>query len=163
MDDDDSDFIILTYKDNEALSENIVKEIEKAKVKADTSEYWANWWNVYGLGLTGFLEGVIFSNYKIIDTLPEEARLLGVGVDFGYTNDPTAVIEIYKYNDKRILNEVIYRTGMVNSDISRILPKQTIVYADSAEPKSIEEIKRTGVNIKGVHRIVTGKPFLFYK
>ena len=150
MDDDDSDFIILTYKDNEALSENIVKEIEKAKTKADTSEYWANWWNVYGLGLTGFLEGVIFSNYKIIDTLPEEARLLGVGVDFGYTNDPTAVIEIYKYNDTRILNEVIYRTGMVNSDISRILPKQTIVYADSAEPKSIEEIKRAGINIKGV-------------
>lgn len=150
MKDPDADFIILTYKDNEALSESIVKEIEKAKEKAKTSEYWANWWKVYGLGETGFLEGVIFSNWQTIDTIPSEARLLGVGLDFGYTNDPTAIVEVYKYNDTRILNEVVYRTGMVNNDIVKYLPKSEIVYADSAEPKSIEEIRRAGINIKGV-------------
>lgn len=149
-DDDDSDFIIVNYKDNEALDENIVKQIEKAKEKAKTSEYWANWWQVYGLGLTGTLEGVIFSNWKIIDSIPGEARLLGIGLDFGYTNDPTSIVEIYKYNDKRIINEICYKTGLVNSDISKYLDGNTIVYADSAEPKSIEEIKRQGVYIKGV-------------
>ena len=150
MNDNDSEFIILTYKDNEALSESIVNEIEKAKVKAKTSDYWSNWWKVYGLGEVGSLEGVVFNNWKTIDRLPEEARLIGIGLDFGYSNDPTAIIEVYKYNDTRILNEICYRTGMLNGDIAKVLDKHTIVYADSAEPKSIEEIRRTGVDIRGV-------------
>jgi len=150
INDSDTDFIILTYKDNEALAESIVKEIEKAKVKAETSSYWENWWNVYGLGQIGSLEGVIFSNWKITDNIPSDARLIGYGLDFGYTNDPTAIVEIYKWNNKRILNEIIYRSGMVNGDIARSIKTRDIVYADSAEPKSIEEIKRYGINIKGV-------------
>ena len=150
MNDPDADFIILTYKDNEALSETIVKEIEKAKEKGKTSAYWQNWWLVYGEGQIGSLEGVIFSNWKQINTIPEDARLVGLGLDFGYTNDPTAIIEVYIWNNKRILNEVCYRTQMVNGDIARMLPKNIVTYADSAEPKSIEEIKRTGVYIKGV-------------
>ena len=150
MNDPDADFIILTYKDNEALSETIVKEIEKAKEKGKTSAYWQNWWLVYGEGQIGSLEGVIFSNWKQINTIPEDARLVGLGLDFGYTNDPTAIIEVYTWNNKRILNEVCYRTQMVNGDIARMLPKNIVTYADSAEPKSIEEIKRTGVYIKGV-------------
>ena len=148
----DSEVLRLTYKDNEALSDSIVKEIEKAKVKAKTSEYWANWWNVYGLGNIGSLEGVVFSNWKEISVLPSEARLIGVGMDFGYTNDPTAVIEVYKYNDKRILNQIVYQTGMVNSDIARKLPKDVTIYADSAEPKSIEEIRRFGIDIRPVKK-----------
>lgn len=150
MQDPDSDFIVLTYKDNEALSESIVKEIEKAKEKAKTSSYWDNWWKVYGLGEIGSLEGVIFSNWKQIDTIPEEARLLGYGLDFGYSNDPTAIIEVYNYNNKRILNEICYKTGLVNSDIAKYLKDSVIAYADSAEPKSIEEIRRTGKFIKPV-------------
>lgn len=148
--DADSEMIVLTYKDNEALDESIVKEIEKAKEKADTSSYWANWWRVYGLGEIGSLEGVIFSNYEQIDTIPKDARLLGIGLDFGYSVDPTAMVEVYQYNDKIILNERCYRTGMVNSDIAKLIPEGVIVYADSAEPKSIEEIRRFGKNIKGV-------------
>ena len=151
-DDIDSEVLRLTYKDNEALSDSIVKEIEKAKVKAKTSEYWANWWNVYGLGNIGSLEGVVFSNWKEISVLPKEARLIGIGMDFGYTNDPTAVIEVYKYNDKRILNQIVYQTGMVNSDIARRLPKDVTIYADSAEPKSIEEIRRFGIDIRPVKK-----------
>lgn len=152
LEDIDSEHIIVTYKDNEALPLSIVQEIEKAKEKSKTSAYWANWWQVYGLGLIGSLEGVIFDNWKQIDKIPSEARLIGIGLDFGYTNDPTAIIEVYKWNDKRILNEVCYRTGMVNSDIAKILPRNTFVYADSAEPKSIEEIRRTGVNILSVKK-----------
>lgn len=149
-DEPDSDFLILTYKDNEALDESIITQIEKNKEKAKTSSYWANWWKVYGEGQLGMLEGVVFSNWKTIDTIPKEAKLLGIGLDFGYTNDPTAIIEIYNYNGQRIVNELVYQTGLLNSDIAKLLPKHVIVYADSSEPKSIDEIKRFGVTIKGV-------------
>jgi phage terminase large subunit len=149
-DEPDTDFIILTYKDNEALDESIVSQIEKNRDKAATSSYWANWWRVYGLGEVGSLEGVVFNNWKEIDTIPKEAKLIGIGLDFGYTNDPTAAIEIYNYNGTRIINELVYRTGMVNSDIAKILPSGVIIYADSSEPKSIEEIRRQGKTIKGV-------------
>ena len=148
--DDDSEMIILTYKDNEALDPSIVAEIEKAREKGETSSYWANWFRVYGLGQIGNLEGVIFSNYQLIDTIPSDARLLGCGVDFGYSVDPTAIVEVYQYNDQRIIKEICYRTGMLNSDIAKVLPKGVPVYADSAEPKSIEEIRRFGISIKGV-------------
>ena len=149
-DEADADFIILTYKDNEALDESIVQQIEKNREKAKTSSYWANWWKVYGEGQVGSLEGVIFSNWQQIDKLPNEARLIGIGLDFGYTNDPTAIIEVYNYNGKRILNELKYQTGMLNSDIAKVLPNNVPIYADSAEPKSIDEIRRYGKTIKGV-------------
>lgn len=148
--DTDSEMIVLTYKDNEALDESLVREIEKARDKAETSEYWRNWWAVYGLGQIGNLEGVIFSNYKTIDTIPKEARLIGCGLDFGYSVDPTAIVEIYQYNNQRIVNELCYRTGMLNTDIAKVLPKDVPIYADSAEPKSIEEIRRYGIQIKPV-------------
>ena len=149
-DEPDSDFLILTYKDNEALDKSIVEQLERNREKAKTSTYWANWARVYLDGQIGMLEGVIFSNWKTIDTLPKDAKLIGIGLDFGYTNDPTAIIEIYNYNGQRILNELKYQTGMLNSDIAKELPKHVPVYADSSEPKSIEEIKRYGITIKGV-------------
>jgi len=151
-DEGDSDFLILTYRDNEALDERIVKEIEKNKLKAKTSSYWENWWRVYGEGLVGMLEGVVFSNWKVIDKIPDEARLLGYGVDFGYSVDPSSIIEVYNYNGERILNEICYETGLVNTDIAKKLQKNVIAYADSSEPKSIEEIRRTGQVIKGVRK-----------
>jgi phage terminase large subunit len=155
----DADFIILTYKDNEALDESIIKQIERNREKAKTSAYWSNWWKVYGLGEVGSLEGVVFNNWKEIDTIPPEAKLLGIGLDFGYTNDPTAIIEVYQYDGKRIVNEIAYQTGMLNSDISKLLPSGVIIYADSAEPKSIAEIKRFGKMIKGVTK---GKDSIHY-
>ena len=150
--DADSDFIILTYKDNEGLSDSIVKEIEKAKDKGLTSKYWANWWNVYGLGLVGSLEGVVFQNWEQIRVVPDEARILGYGMDFGYTNDPTTLIACYKLDNELIFDEVIYRTGLLNSDIKDLMNNHNVghnvVYADSAEPKSIAELKRYGFYIK---------------
>jgi phage terminase large subunit len=148
--DKDAEMIVLTYKDNEALDPAIVAEIEKARDKGETSNYWRNWFLVYGLGQIGNLQGVIFSNWQTIDKIPEDARLLGCGVDFGYTNDPTAIVAVYEYNGQRIIDEVAYRTGMLNSDIAKALPNFVPVYADSAEPKSIDEIRRYGIRIKGV-------------
>ena len=148
--DKEADFIILTYKDNEALDIGIVDQIEKNRLKADTSTYWRNWWKVYGLGELGMLEGVVFSNWKQIDTIPKEARLVGLGMDFGYTNDPTSIIEVWKHNETRILNEIVYQTGLLNSDIAKKLPKDVPVYADSAEPKSIRTLQLAGITIKGV-------------
>jgi len=149
-DESDADFIILTYKDNEGLDEGIIQQIEKNRLKATTSAYWRNWWTVYGEGKVGQLQGAVFTNYKTIDRIPEEARLIGIGLDFGYSADPTAIIAVYKYNEQRILDEMTYQTGLLNSDISKILPKDVAVYADSAEPKSIADIQRYGITIKGV-------------
>ena len=116
----DADFIILTYKDNEGLDEGIVQQIEKNRLKASTSAYWRNWWLVYGEGKIGQLQGAVFTNYKIIDNIPAEARLIGLGLDFGYTNDPTSIIEVWKHNETRILNEIKYQTGLLNSDIAKL-------------------------------------------
>ncbi len=161
--DDDTDFLILTYNDNEHLPQSELKEILKYKDKAfhnpelddlfnETnikSKYWSNKWRVYGLGLVGYLDGLIFDNWTKINNVPKEAEYLGTGLDFGYSNDPTAITDIYKWNGKRILDEICYKTGMVNNDIARILKGKGIVYADSSEPKSIEEIRRTGIDIRG--------------
>ena len=150
----DVDFLTINYLDNEGCPERAKEFILKAKEKAKTSKYWENWYRVYGLGEIGTLEGVIFSNWTKIDSIPNDARLISRGLDFGYTNDPTACIDIYKYNDKLILDELIYETKLLNSDIIRRLKQignkeEVYTYADSAEPKSIEEIKRAGIKIKG--------------
>ena len=161
-DGDDIETLTLTYKDNEALSENIVIEIEKAKEKAKTSTYWANWWTVYGLGLQGSLEGVIFKDWREIDRIPPQARYLGSGMDFGYTNDPTTLIDVYQYNNQFIFDEVIYQKGLLNNEIAKICKvgiNQRLIYADSAEPKSIEEIRRYGIRILGADK---GKDSIVY-
>jgi len=147
---DDADIVVLTYKDNEALEPSIVKEIEKARDKAKYSEYWANWWKVYGLGQIGSLEGVIFNNWKIIKSIPKEARLIGRGLDFGYSNDPTAIVEVYYLDGKKILNEICYQKELTNSQIAKYIKDKVKTYCDSAEPKSIKELRTLGVNAFGV-------------
>ena len=147
---EDAEKIILTYKDNDALDTGIVDQIDKNIKKAETSNYWKNWVDVYVNGIMGKLDGIVFGNWKQIDTIPKDARLVGIGMDFGYTNDPTSIIEVYKHNETRILNEIVYQTGLLNSDIAKLLPKDVPVYADSAEPKSIADIQRSGLTIKGV-------------
>ena len=152
----ENNFILLTYKDNCFLSEKEINNIllykergffEDGTVK---NNYWANKWRVYGEGVIGSLDGVIFNNWNEIDTIPTEARLIGYGLDFGYTNDPTAVIEIYKYNDLRIVNEIVYQKQLSNSQIAKYINTKLICYCDSAEPKSINELKLNGVNAVGV-------------
>ena len=149
INDIDTDFIVLTYKDNEALDLSIIKEIEKAKEKALTSTYWENWWNVYGLGQIGSLQGTIFNNWNQCDCIPEGAEFISYGMDWGFTNDPTTLIEVYRYNGELYVNELIYQTGLTNSDIVLRMNELNInryadIIADSAEPKSIEDVYRGG-------------------
>ena len=146
---ENTDFVTLTYKDNDSLPESIVREIEKAKEKAKTSTYWSNWWRVYGLGEIGSLEGVCIPDWKEIDTIPNEARIIGYGVDFGW-NDPTVIIGCYKWNDAYIFDEVYYKSSTTLRDLSLFLRHNNItenLIADSAEPKSIETLRRDGHSI----------------
>ena len=166
---EDCDFIILTYEDNEALDQAIVDDIMAAREKGKTSKYWANWWKVYGLGQIGSLEGACIPEWDLIKTIPKgkdgdlECRLLGYGMDFGFTNDPTTLIAIYKWNDAYIFDEVIYNTGMLNQDISEALIANEVegyIYADSAEPKTIAELNTYNHTVlpckKGKDSIVYG-------
>ena len=149
------DFLILTYKDNEGLPDEVVNILELNREKAKTSTYWENWWNVYGLGLVGQVEGTVFSDYEVIDKIPEEARLLCHAIDFGYSQDPAAVVALYKYNDDIIVDEIIYQTGLLNSELSNLLKTYDVsgeIFADSAEPKSIAELKRLGHQVKPVEK-----------
>lgn len=151
----DTDYITLTYKDNEALPVSVVKELEKAIPKAKTSEYWANFVRVYLEGQTGNLEGACIPEWYEIPQIPEDAKLLGYGLDFGYSVDSSSLVSLYKYNDSYIFDEMLYRKGMLNSDISQFLKNNNvkdIVWADSSEPKSIQEIQNYGHQILGVKK-----------
>lgn len=136
------DFLTLTYMDNEALEPSIIQAIEARRGNR-------NWWQVYGLGLLGEVEGKIYTDWQQIDEIPHEARLERYGLDFGYSNDPTAIVAVYKYNNSLILDEITYQKGLSNKQIADILQNQpqALVVADSAEPKSIDEIRSYGINI----------------
>lgn len=138
------DFITLTYKDNEALDPSIVADIE-------SHQHNKHWWKVYGLGQLGDVESRIYTNWRIIDEIPHEARLERRGLDFGYTNDPSAIVDVYYYNGGYIWDERLYRKGMANKQLADFLNQleksSTLVCADSAEPKSIDEIRSYGVSI----------------
>ena len=139
----DVDFITLTYKDNEALDPLIVAAIEVRRNNR-------NWWKVYGEGLLGEFEGRIYTDWQFIDDVPHEARLERYGLDFGYSNDPTAIDAIYHYNGGIIIDEVTHQKGLSNKDIADIFLNQhkALVIADSAEPKSIEELVSYGLNVQ---------------
>lgn len=160
--DKDCDWLTLTYRDNEALPEPIHNELLKRRAKSKTSSYWKNWCDVYLDGKIGSLEGVIFKDWTTIEGLPkdEDGKLipkrLGYGMDFGYTNDPTCLIACYKMDGQLIFDEVIYRTGLLNNEICDLMRSNGVtydgIYADSSEPKSIAEIRRSGFNIKGADK-----------
>jgi phage terminase large subunit len=154
MQDEDVDFLILTYKDNEACPKSARDFIEKARVKAETSEYWANWWKVYGLGQVGTLQGAIYEDFEVVEGIDvSRAKFVALGLDWGFSNDPTALVAIYRQGDCLLIQELLYSTGLTNQDIADKLRTLGItraweIVADSAEPKSIEEIYRLGFNIK---------------
>jgi len=151
----DVEHIVLTYLHNEALSESIRASIEQRKSRP-------GWWKVYGLGQLGEVEGKIYNGWEIIDEIPKEARLERHWVDFGYANHPSAIGNLYYYNGGYILEEVAYQHGMNNKDIADVLMnlRRVLTVADSAEPKSIAEIRSFGVNImpaaKGKGSVVQG-------
>lgn len=140
---EDADFIILTYQDNEALDKNIVGEIESHKGNK-------SWWRVYGEGQLGEVESRIYTEWQLdLEEIPFEARLERFGLDFGYSNDPAACVAVYYYNGGYILDEILYQKGLSNKDIADIFKNidKALIKADSAEPKSIDEIASYGLNI----------------
>lgn len=155
IDSADSEKLTLTYRDNEALTPNVIKFLEGKRAQAVHSKYWENWCRVYLDGLEGNLEGTIFNEWRSIEVVPEDATLIGYGLDWGFTNDPSTCIAIYKYNGALVLDEILYGKGLGNNDIAKLLSAQNIkseIIADSAEPKSIAELKRYGFNIRGAKK-----------
>lgn len=143
---DDCDFHITTYKDNPFLDSALVAEIERLK---DVDEVY---WKVYGEGQRAQNRAVIF-NFDTIPQIPEEAKFLAYGLDFGYTNDPTALVKVFRLGDTLYFDEVLYQTGLTNTDIVKMMKDQEVdeydtIWGDSAEPKSIDEIHRYGFNVK---------------
>ncbi len=144
---EDCGLLVTTYKDNPHLSEYIIREIEALK-DADP-EYW----KVFGLGERGQLKDLVFNNWASCHSISTDATLIGYGLDFGFTNDPTAITAVYKQDGELWLDEVCYQSGLTNPDICNVLKskgiRNEVIIADSAEPKSIEEIRRQGFNIQG--------------
>jgi phage terminase large subunit len=153
----DHDFLRLTYKDCiNALPQSIIDSIESKKHRK-------GWWQVYGEGLLGEVEGKIYKGWKIIDEIPHEARLVRRGLDFGFSNHPAAIVDVYEYNGGYIVDEILYRKGMSNRRLADVIENQednTLVIADSAEPKSIAELKEYDINVlpcvKGKDSVVFG-------
>lgn len=132
---DDAELLILTYKDNEALDPQIIASLEMRKDRK-------GWWQVYGLGQLGEVENKIYKGWVIVDEIPEGARLERRGLDYGYTTDPTAIVDVYKYNGGYVLDEMMYRKGMQNKEIADVLKgfEDCLVIPDSSEPKSNDEL-----------------------
>ena len=161
---EDADFLQLTFWDNEMLPEAEKEEILNyykmgygVDYVADAEEpeivnpYFANLWQVYGLGNIGSLQGAVYNNWKEVDAMPDAYKWKAYGVDWGYTNDPTAVVDVRFFDDKIWLDESLYEKGLTNGDIAeeRKLSKTEEHIADSAEPKSIEDLRRHGFRIRG--------------
>ena len=146
---DDADLFISTYRDNKFIAPEVKKELERLK-KRDP-----DFWRVYGEGQRAvFSQRQIFRDWNYIDEseFPEELDWF-MGCDFGYTNDPTAICLIAKKNDKVFVKEVLYKTGMTNRDIANHLKslglENLLMFCDSAEPKSVEELRQMGILAKG--------------
>ena len=146
---DNVDFHISKYKDNPFLQEATIKEIERLK------EVDENLWNVFGEGQRGVSTETIFPSFNIVDNIPDNAKLVSFGLDFGYSADPTTIVGVYKHDLDLYVDELLYERGLTNQDIGERMKTMGLergaeCFADSSEPKSIEELFRmnTGVNIK---------------
>lgn len=146
---DDVDFITLTYLDNEALDPITVAEIESHRNNK-------NWWKVYGLGQLGEVEGRIYTGWALIDEIPHTARIERRGLDFGYSNDPAALADVYYHDGGYILDERLYLLGQSNPALATFINNLenpgTIVVADSAEPKSIDEMRMNNCPVIGADK-----------
>lgn len=139
---------VSTYKDNPFLEQNIIDEIESLQNKNKSL------WQIFGEGQMAQIEGLVFTNVETIATLPEHIKRTFIGIDFGFTNDPTAIVEVAYDRQALYLSEVCYRTQMLQQDIIRVLKQhpRTKVISESADPRLIEEIYRAGIDIHAVKK-----------
>jgi phage terminase large subunit len=141
---EDCDFYKTTYLDNPFLEDIIKEEIERLKETDD------QYWQIYGLGERATSINTIFK-YSEVNKIPEDAKLIAYGMDFGYSNDPTTLVSVFVMEHNLYINEHLYRTQMTTQDINVFLREQNLlsnpIYADSAEPRLIAELRRMGHNI----------------
>lgn len=160
-------FITLTFEDNEYLDKSEVRSILDYKTKGFInqnlefnklfhesnikSKYWSNKWKVYGLGLQGQLSGVVFEHIQIIDEIPLHAELIAYGLDYGWSNDPTALTEIWYCDDAYYLNEVVYETGIIDvptrfnrEGVQKYVP----IFADTNEGRTNELLRTAGYRVR---------------
>lgn len=151
------DFLVLNFTDNEYIPKNEKSSILWFKKKADEgSKYFLNKWRVLGLGLLGITEGVVFENWTESKFVPTDAQYLGAAIDWGFTNDPTTCIKLFRYESKIYVKVSLYKKGMLNSQIANNIKNDPqlfsgLIIADSAEPKSIAELRTYGINIVKVN------------
>lgn len=143
----DVEFVKVTYLDNEALDEDTVRDIEMER-----GDGTSNWWRVYGLGEIGSLEGNVYEGWEKLDEVPEDARLVRYGLDFGFSNDETALVAIYETEDSLVIEEIIYEKGILPSRYPEVLMSHNIdpsvlIVADGARPEIIAEIEQAGYMI----------------
>jgi phage terminase large subunit len=150
--DPDVQWVVTTFRDNAFIHDSVKKAILSYE---PTPENIANGtaneyrWKVYGLGEVGRLEGLVFPDFKVTTDWPTDYKWREFGMDFGYTNDPTTLIEIRNYAGGLYLRQHIFETGLTNPDIANRLHEvghdpNDVIYADSAEPKSIQELNDLG-------------------
>lgn len=154
----DTTHIVLTYEDNEALTAREVANIESHKPKA--GEEPSNWWVVYGLGQIGTLEGNVYSGWEQVDdeTIVMNGRLIRYGLDFGFSNDESALVAVYEMDDSKLgIVEKLYKRGLLGSQYSDELHRlevdsSVLIVADSARPEIIAEIQKAGFRCIGADK-----------
>jgi phage terminase large subunit len=143
--------LISDHRHNPFLGDDLRSKIEA--MRNDDEEQW----KVYARGLTGKITGLVFTNWVLCDAMPPQAKRIAYGLDFGFTNDQTGLLEVCMQNGELWVNELLYQTCLTNTDINQLMQaagvsKNTEIIADSAEPKSIEELRRLGWNIVGARK-----------
>lgn len=160
---DDCDFFKTTYLDNPFLPSALRAEIEQLR-EADP-----DYWRVYGLGERAELTNSVFGHWQEVKKVPDGYRLIGYGLDFGYSVDPSALVAVYSDGTGFCFSELLYRTGMTNAEIGNTMKTlgvhpTDVVVADSAEPKSIDQIHGMGFNVhpceKGPDSVRAGIDYL---
>jgi phage terminase large subunit len=147
----DVQLIISDHRHNVFLEDHMRIKIESLK------EVDIELWKVYARGITGKITGLVLNNWQLCEVIPVDAKLKAIGLDFGFSNDQTGCLAVYMQNGELWLDELIYETEMTNKDISdRLIQlginKNSNIIADSAEPKSIEELRRLGWRITGAQK-----------
>lgn len=143
---EDCTFHRTTYLDNPFLDPSVIAEIERLR-DADP-----DYWRVYGLGERALLSNAVFGHFKELDNVPPSAKLVAYGLDFGYSVDPSACVAVYEHENGYLVDELFYSSNMTNADLAREMRAQGIgkydrVIADSAEPKTIDQLHGAGFNI----------------
>jgi phage terminase large subunit len=138
---------ITTYKDNPFLEQTIIDEIENLQYTNPSL------WQIYGLGLQAQVEGVIFKNIDTIKEMPQYLKHRCIGIDYGFTNDPTAIIECGVYENDLFVNELEYSTQLLTSEIIKVLKERKELKSISeVDPRLIQEISNAGLMIEQVKK-----------